>query len=140
MLKYEENLLKTVEECKNNKADVLTSYKTQDDSAGFLYYKELNSETMNEVFKIFRLWYIETREDEIVRFSILPTIQSLLWSNYECGFYYTKEDKAVDVIWGGGECNGEIEGIIPGMGKYWYKTEQIDDNWWFYESKSGWNK
>ena len=100
MLKYEENLLKTVEECKNNKADVLTSYKTQDDSAGFLYYKELNSETMNEVFKIFRLWYIETREDEIVRFSILPTIQSLLWSNYECGFYYTKEDKAVDVIGG----------------------------------------
>ena len=135
VLIHEDDLLKTVEECKNNKATYFTPYITQDDSSMFLYYKELNNETINKVFKIFRLWYICTDEDDIVKFSIKPTILYLLWGHYEYGFYYTKEDQAVDVFWEWDECNEETEGIILGMGKYRYRTEQIDDNWWFYESK-----
>ena len=44
------------------------------------------------------------------------------------GFYYTGGNQL--------ECDAAIEGeeIIYG-GKYWYKTEKIDENWYFYESK-----
>ena len=43
-------------------------------------------------------------------------------------FYYTGGNQL--------ECDVAIEGeeIIYG-GKYWYKTEKIDENWYFYESK-----
>ncbi|MDE6913971.1 MAG: hypothetical protein K2P35_09785 [Lachnospiraceae bacterium] len=137
VLIHEDDLLKTVEECKNNKATNFTSYITQGDSSGSVYYKELSNTTINKVFKIFRLWYIRTdEEDDIVKFSINPTILYLLWGRYEYGFYYTKEDQAVDVFWAEwDECNEETKGIILGAGEYWYRTEQIDDNWWFYESK-----
>ena len=145
VLKHEEELLKTVEECRENGVRYLVSYETQEDEDyEFSCYKELNSEMVNKMFRTFRLICmsrfdnsIVKFDDSIVKFEVRPTVISVLWENYSYGFYYTETDKAYDVFWDLNECDeGEgTEGIIWGFGKYWYRTERIDNHWWFYESK-----
>ncbi len=138
VLKHEEELSETVEECRENGVGCLLFREIQEDSHyNTSCYKELNSETVNKMFRVFQLGGIIQSDDNIVRFSVRPTVISVLWENYSYGFYYTETDKAYDVFWGLNECDEgeETEGIILGFGKYWYRTERIDNHWWFYESK-----
>ncbi|MDE7206829.1 MAG: hypothetical protein K2N90_06690 [Lachnospiraceae bacterium] len=129
-----------MEECRENGVGCLLFREIQEDNHyNTSCYKELNSETVNKMFRAFRLGSIIQFDDNIVRFSVRPTVISVLWENYSYGFYYTDTDtdKAYDVFWGLNECDeGEgTERIIWGFGKYWYRTERIDNHWWFYESK-----
>lgn len=52
-----------------------------------------------------------------------------------CGFYYTENDESVNVVWTDEVEENGFEAEIFGIGKYWYQTEKITDNWWFYEMK-----
>lgn len=132
VLKHEDDLLATINECKDNQKKALFYTDVNEDDA--ICYKELNSKTVNTVFRKFRLAYISCYENNIAVFSVMPTIISVLWDNYEYGFYYTAENHTVNVYEGLKECDKETEGIVVG-GKYWYGTEKIEDNWYFYERK-----
>lgn len=137
VLENEDDLYKTVEECRAKEAELLLLREVQEDNDyGILNYKELNSKKVNKIFRMFRLWSIrQWEEDDVVDFRICPTVVSILWDNYDYGFYYTESDKAFDVFWDGKECDEETEGIIYGFGNYRYRTQQIDHHWWFYECK-----
>ena len=130
VLKHEDDLLAAINECKNNQKRMLIYNDTDQDSElyGIYYYKKLNSKTVNKVFKKFRLSGMYCGKNDLVEFLITPTIVSSLRDTYLYGFYYTGGNQL--------ECDAAIEGeeIIYG-GKYWYKTEKIDENWYFYESK-----
>ena len=54
------------------------------------------------------------------------------------GFYYTENDEPVNVVGGDDMEENEFEVVIVGWGEYWYRTEKITDNWWFYETKTLW--
>ena len=134
VLKHEDELFKIVEECEDNEIDYLSFREMQGDSS-FTYYKEQNNKTINKMFQKFHLFYVDNCDDNFVNFSVRPTIvTALLWDNYWYGFYYVKDNKAFDVF-RGKEYDGEIEGTTTAFGKYWYRTEQIDEYWWFYECK-----
>ena len=133
VLKHEDDLFKIVEECADNEIDCLYFREIQGDSS-FTYYKEQNNKTINKMFQKFHLFRIDNYDDNIVNFSVRPTIINALWDNYWYGFYYTKDDKAFDVFQRE-EYDGEFERTITGLDKYWYRTEQIDEHWWFYEHK-----
>lgn len=138
VLENEDDLYKTVEECRAKEARFLSSREVQEDNDyGTLNYKELNNKTVNKIFRTFRLWgIIQFEESDIVHFGIRPTVVSILWNDYSYGFYYTESDKAFDVFWDLKECDEETEGILYGYGYYWYRTQQIDHHWWFYEYKT----
>ena len=112
VLKHEDDLLAAINECKNNQKRMLIYNDTDQDSElyGIYYYKKLNSKTVNKVFKKFRLAYINCYEDDLVDFLVTPSmIRFYLWGNY-----------TYDIIF---------------RGNHWYRTEKIDDNWYFYEDK-----
>lgn len=77
-------------------------------------------------------------EDDLVDFLVTPTIiRFYLWGNYTYGFYYTAKNQPV-IIFNGDDCNTDIEIEIYDTiftGKHWYRTDKIDDNWYFYEDK-----
>ena len=73
--------------------------------------------------------------DETISFTVKPSIINALWDGYRYGFYYAEIDRPVNVFGGGEECDEEFSEVIHNMGEYWYRTERISDNWWFYESK-----
>ena len=126
-----------MEECKDNEVRLILADKVQEGNDA-IYYKDLNSKTVNKLFRVFGLWSIGSfdSENEIVQFQVRPSIINyLLWDDYRCGFYYTKTDNAIDVFWSFDECDEEIESASCPWGKYWYRTEQIDDNLWYYECK-----
>ena len=127
VLKHQDDLLITIEECKGNQKEIVfCSNKNQGSET--CCYKELKNKTVNKVFKEFRLAAIRCLKSGTVIFSVRPTVISNLKDTYLYGFYYTGGNQL--------ECDAAIEGeeIIYG-GKYWYKTEKIDDNWYFYEVK-----
>lgn len=138
VLEHEEELVETIEECRANEIKYLTFRDARkDDDDDNSYYKDLNSKTVNKMFRTFRLLGIHQWESDngnIVHFWVRQPIISVLWEDYGCGFYYTEQDKAFDV-WDSKECEEETEEIVLGLGKYWYRTKQIDTHWWFYESK-----
>ncbi|MBD5549659.1 MAG: hypothetical protein HDQ96_00545 [Lachnospiraceae bacterium] len=78
------------------------------------------------------------KPDGSVRFHVRDSVvYYILWDGYECGFYYSEDDKPIDAVWDHkmGEDETEFEDLIF-YGKYWYRTEKITDNWWFYETKT----
>lgn len=103
-------------------------------SIKYVYYKNLEDERIDKVFKDFHLWSIRKDLDESIVFAVKPTVISVLWDYYMCGFYYTENDEPIDVEWGHDVKENEFE-ALGGFGKYWYRTEKITDNWWFYETK-----
>ncbi len=127
VLKHQDELLITIEEFKGSQKEILF-YNNKNQGSETCCYKELNNKTVNKVFKDFRLAEIRCLKSGTVIFSVRPTIISSLRDTYLYGFYYTGGNQL--------ECDAAIEGeeIIYG-GKYWYKTEKIDENWYFYESK-----
>lgn len=136
VLKYEEELSETIAECKENGIECLRYRDIQeDDPDDWFFYKELNSKTVNKMFRTFRLLSVTWCEDDkIVHFGVRPTVVSVLWEDYGYGFYYTEQDKAYNV-WNWTECDEETEEIALVFGKYRYRTRRIDAHWWFYESK-----
>ena len=63
-----------------------TGYDSNQDSEN-CYYKELNSRTVNKVFKKFRLSGMYCGKNDLVEFLITPTIVSSLRDTYLYGFY-----------------------------------------------------
>ena len=81
VLKHEDDLLATISACKNNQKKALVNDDSNQDSEN-CYYKELNSRTVNKVFKKFRLAYINGYEDDLVDFLVTPSmIRFYLWGN-----------------------------------------------------------
>jgi len=133
VLEHEIDLLEIVDACKKKEGSFLILDKENDDNS--LYYKNLDNKTINEIFKAFKLVAIYKINDETILFTVKPSILNALWVGYGYGFYYTETDRPVDAFWRGDECDEEKEGVILDIGEYWYKTEQISDNWWFYEGE-----
>lgn len=106
-------------------------------SINYVYYKDLEDERIDKVFKEFFLLRIgeDFDDDESIVFAVRPTVICALWDDYMYGFYYTENDKPIDVVWGHDVEENEFEAVEVGFGKYWYRTEKITDNWWFYETK-----
>lgn len=123
VMEYEAELLEIAEGCQEEVT---------------LYYQELDDEEIRRVFRYFRLYRITKWSDGSVEFHVRSSKKSiLLWNDYRYGFYYCEDDKPRDVVWihDIDENETEYEDIFWG-GTYWYKTEKITDNWWFYETKT----
>lgn len=97
----------------------------------------MEDERIDKVFKEFFLLRIgeDFDDDESIVFAVRPTVICALWDDYMYDFYYTENDKPIDVVWGHDVEENEFEAVEVGFGKYWYRTEKITDNWWFYETK-----
>ena len=141
VIKYEEELLETVKACPS-RTKLRDSEVDEDDNTTYheIYYKDLEDENVNRVFKTFRLWRISNWRDEGISFDVNPTNISIFWDyhNYFYGFYYTENDEPVDMVWGTEVEETEFEYTVVSLGRYWYRTEKITDNWWYYEYKWLW--
>ena len=134
VLKHQDDLLTTIEEFKGSQKEILF-YNNKNQGSETCCYKELNNKTVNKVFKDFRLAEIRCLKSGTVIFSVWPTIISSLRDTYLYGFYYTADYQPM-MTFKGIECDAdiEIEDILYG-GRYWYRTEKIDDHWYFYQDK-----
>ena len=127
VIEHEAELLEIAEECQNG------TYESY-------YYKDLNDENINNLFKTFNLLKISRRSDGDVVFIVNFSQINVLLRNkeYGCGFYYSEEDTPLDIglyYLGKGEVE-YLEDVSFGDARCWYKTEKITDNWWFYETKT----
>lgn len=77
---------------------------------------------------------IEKNEDNSVEFNIRSTVAVVFWGDYRYGFYYTEKDAPVDVMFGSEVKETEFV-TTTGDFTYWYRTEKITDNFWYYETK-----
>lgn len=105
-----------------------------------IYYKDLEDENINKMFETFNLMTVsKISGDGSVEFSISPVSNfSFLWSDYDYGFYYTENDEPVNTVWTNEIEETEFEYTIEDFGRYYYRTEKITDNWWYYETKWLW--
>lgn len=132
VIQYEEELSEIAEEWPPDARAVVW-----EDIGTSIYYKNLEDEKVNKAFKRFHLMSLGRYSDEPVIFAVEPTMISLLWDGYMCGFYYAENDAPFDVE-GYREINETEFEAIGDYGKYWYRTEKITDNWWYYERKDVW--
>ncbi|MDE7284996.1 MAG: hypothetical protein K2N85_15645 [Lachnospiraceae bacterium] len=140
VIEHEAELLEIVEECQEEAALTYRKIESNDNDnqyALIYYYKELNNEIISKAFRDFYLSMINKQSDGSVRFHVRDSIVSFLWDDYRCGFYYSEDDKPIDAVWTHkmDEDETEFEDLIF-YGEYWYRTEKITDNWWFYETKT----
>lgn len=103
-----------------------------------IWYKDLKDENVDRMFEIFRLNEIDKRDDNSVEFTVRSTVMYALWGFYLHGFYYTENDEPVDVVYGSEVKETEFKTTIVGLWTYWYRTEKITDNFWYYETKIEW--
>ena len=144
VIKYEDELLEIAKECPSE--EWLYYKSDEDDSDSYfkkIYYKDLEDKNVDRMFKTFNLQVVYNSgvyRDGSVQFYIIPTVISVLWDyhNYQCGFYYTENDEHVDMVWGTEVEETEFEYTVVSVGRYWYRTEKITDNWWYYEYKWLW--
>ena len=113
----------------------------QDGTYELDYYKDLNDEKIDRLFKDFNILRISKRSDGDVVFivSFSQINLPLLNKKYGGGFYYSEDDTPLDIglHYLGKEETLYLDGIsFSGDARYWYKTERITDNWWFYETKT----
>lgn len=103
-------------------------------------FKELGNDKVTKVFKEFFLIAIQNNLDNseggYVTFGISSNVAYLLWGDYRYGFYYSEEDRPINIFTGDNvDCNTKVyDEWIPSM-KWWYRTEKITDNWWYYETQ-----
>ena len=71
------------------------------------------------------LYYNLTRDnksyddkDKKLVFYMTSPVTYILWKRYEYGFYFSEEDKALNIVWGVEECKSGTEI----RGKYWDGT------------------
>lgn len=139
VIEHEAELLEIAEECQGEVA--LFCRKIENDAGDnryeWIYYKELNDEIISSAFRDFYLSMIIKESDDSVGFHVRPSIVSVLWDDYSCGFYYSENDKPINTVGPHkmDEDETEFEEVLP-YGEYWYRTEKITDNWWFYETKT----
>ena len=142
VIKYEDELLEIVMNLDDGQR-LYIQKKDEDDSNEYfktIYYKDLEDEKVDRMFRTFRLIMVTNSgysRDGSVEFYIDPTIISVLWDDYMYGFYYTENDEPVNVVWINEIEETEFE-YTADMGRYWYRTEKITDNWWYYEYKWLW--
>lgn len=108
----------------------------KDEAATF--YKELQNDKITKIFNDFSLVSIEDRMDNpeggYVSFCILSYVAKLAWGDYDFGFYYSEEDEPIIIMSGIkiAERTKVSEESDPFV-RYWYRTEKITDNWWYFE-------
>lgn len=103
-------------------------------------FKELDNDKITKVFKEFSLKLIINDMDNsgggYAAFAISSDVTHLVWRDYRYGFYYSEEDSPIDIATGAKvDCNTKVYGELMPNIKYWYKTEKITDNWWYYEEQ-----
>lgn len=101
-------------------------------------YKELNNDKISKVYNDFSLAYIinsmDNSECGYIEFSIINYHQIHPKRHYDCGFYYSEEDMPVDTLTGNYvESDTAVYETWPFYIHFWYRTEKITDNWWYYE-------
>lgn len=104
------------------------------------FYKDLQNDKITKIFNDFSLLSIVDRMDNseggYVSFSILSYAAKLAWRDYDFGFYYSEEDKPIDINLGRKiDSNTKVFEILGSNIKYWYRTEKITDNWWYFETQ-----
>ncbi len=142
VIKHEEELLEIVKNLDEDEMLTCSENDEDDDDLLFteIYYQDLEDENVNRMFKTFNLLTVsKISGDGSVEFYISPVSNfSFLWSDYDYGFYYTENDEPVNVVWVNEIEETEFEYTIEGFGRYYYRTEKITDNWWYYEKKWLW--
>lgn len=134
--KHEDELLDIIKECPLEES---IWYYMPDEGERYkeIHYTDLEDENLNRIFRGFRLMSIEKNEDNSVEFNIRSTVAVVFWGDYRYGFYYTETDEPIDVVCGREVIETEFE-IDTGDFIYWYRTERITDNFWYYETKIEW--
>ena len=140
VIQYEDVLNQCVQEYENKEIPRFLGDFVRGDEYS---YKQLNNENINKVFNKFNILYIHDKsyddKDKKLVFYMTSPVTYILWKRYEYGFYFSEEDKALNIVWGVEECKSGTEI----RGKYWagttiyyvYRTEKITDNWCFFEYK-----
>ena len=105
--------------------------------------KELDNDKVTKVFREFSLLLIgnnlDNSEGGYVVFAISSDVAYLVWGDYRYGFYYSEEDSPINIFSGSNvDCNTKVyDELMPSI-RYWYRTEKITDNWWYYEAHFIW--
>ena len=104
-----------------------------------LSYTELDNDKITNIYNEFSLWYISNHMDNsecnYAAFAIFHHPACLVWGDYRYGFYYSEEDKPID-IYGHTTTDSNTKIYVDCIDfEYWYRTEKITDNWWFFEAQ-----
>ncbi len=142
VIKYEKELSETVEVCRGEGFVFLVREKdVYDNDAHFTEkgYEVVGSEAVSEMFKVFQLVYIEYASEDVITFVVQPSPFGILWNTWAYGFYYSVDGTPKGALTGITVMEESVdemkgEGDVPVFGGYWYKTERISGNWWFFES------
>ena len=85
VIKYEDELLEIAKECPLEEA--IYYYENDEDESNeyfkTIYYKDLEDENVNRVFRAFQLLRIKKRDDNSVEFDVKHTAISNLWGYYK---------------------------------------------------------
>ncbi len=124
--------------------DAIVRIKSDGESYVELYeesYEELDNEKISEVFNELPVFRIDNRmnnsEGGYVIFIVSTSIIDVVPRNgfYIYGFYYSEEDKPLDIFSGDNIAgNTKVEVDMLFLNKYYYWTEKITDNWWYFDS------
>lgn len=111
---------------------------SDDDGFRVISCKKFENPSITKVFRKFHLNAIGNRMDGMetpnIDFSVYSYL-GLLFPGYSYGFYYSEDDAAVDVIRPDhAVCDTEFVARLDFIGYYYYKTERIAPNWWYYET------
>ncbi|MDE7253474.1 MAG: hypothetical protein K2O32_11105 [Acetatifactor sp.] len=135
----EEELIQVIAEIDSQEIPRYITLRVKDEDG--IPFKELDNDKITKVFKEFSLILIKNDMDDseggYVVFAISSDIIThLVWGDYWYGFYYSEEDSPINIATGAKvDCNTKIYYELTSDIKYWYKTEKIIDNWWYYEEQ-----
>lgn len=117
--------------------ELIHNYENSDYGVSYRY---LNNDKITNIFHKFKLisiWKELNKKNRFTNFKI-DSFASKIWFGYSYGFYYSDEDKAIDVTTGE-ECELYFDRENQ-LRKGWYRTEKIIDNWWYYEDLTIYDK
>lgn len=129
----ETELLELVEEI--NSQEIVQTIHLWMSEDNIVPYKDIDNKNISEVFENFSLIAIWNKIDTngYMYFAVYPYWR-YIGSGYKFGFYYSMDDKAINIFSGDYvESDKKIYIEIPLQGEMWYRTEKITDNWWYYE-------
>lgn len=133
-----EELDEVIDEIKNQNCPEFVIRWNRDGDAAF--YKDLRNDKITKVFNDFSLSaminQMDNSEGGYICFIILSHAANLVWSDYDFGFYYSEEDKPINIYMGNNvDSNTIISEELVSFVKFWYRTEKITDNWWYFEAQ-----
>ena len=103
-------------------------------------YTELDNDKITNIYNKLSLMYIRNYMDNsecgYVQFTVLQHPVCLVWGGeYFYGFYYSEEDRPVD-IYSGEIVDSNTKVYVDNYEyEYWYRTEKIADNWWYFDTQ-----